>query len=102
MTPEYYANEFRRYNTFVKDYPGTKLYRVACGPSDVNYTWTDVLMKNVGNKMQGLSLHYYTLPTGNWQHKGSATEFDETAYIATLANCLKMDDILKKTFGSDG
>ena len=35
--------------------------------------------------MQGLSLHYYTLPTGNWGKKGSATEFGETEWHSTLA-----------------
>jgi alpha-N-arabinofuranosidase len=27
--------------------------------------------------MDGLSLHYYTLPTGDWGKKGSATQFGE-------------------------
>ncbi|HYD84687.1 MAG TPA: alpha-N-arabinofuranosidase, partial [Opitutus sp.] len=32
MTPEYYANEYRRYNTFIKNYDRENLiYRIACG-----------------------------------------------------------------------
>ena len=30
MRPEYYADEFRRYNTFVKDYPGNQIGRASC------------------------------------------------------------------------
>ena len=44
--PEYYADEFRRYNTFVKNYAGpSRIYRIACGANDDDYNWTEVLMK---------------------------------------------------------
>ncbi len=88
MTPEFYADQFRRYNTFVKDYPGNpakKIYRIACGANGANYNWTEVLMNKAGKQMNGLSLHYYTVSTGNWQGKGSATEFDEARWHATCA-----------------
>jgi len=94
MRPEYYADLFRRYNTFVKNYPGNKIYRIACGANADNFNWTDVLMKNAARQMDGLSLHYYTLPTGNWGKKGSATDFDEPAYAATLKRALHIDDLL--------
>jgi alpha-N-arabinofuranosidase len=96
MTPEYYSNEFRRYNTFVKNYSGNKVYRIACGSNGEDYKWTEVLMKNVGRKMNGLSLHYYTLPTGKWDKKGSATEFDEVLYAATLAGAVRMEELVRK------
>jgi alpha-N-arabinofuranosidase len=96
MTPEYYSNEFRRYNTFVKNYGENKVFRIACGSNGEDFNWTEVLMKNVGRRMNGLSLHYYTLPTGKWDHKGSATEFDETQYHATLVRALHMEDLVKK------
>jgi alpha-N-arabinofuranosidase len=96
MTPEFYADNFRRYNTFVKDYPGNRVYRVACGSNAGDTNWTEVLMKNIGNGMNGLSLHYYTLPTGNWSHKGSATQFTESEWHATLRRALEMDDIITK------
>jgi alpha-N-arabinofuranosidase len=96
MTPEYYADNFRRYNTFIKNYGGDKIYRIACGASDSNYHWTEVLMKNVGRQMNGLSLHYYTLPTGNWSHKGSATDFDEAEWFNTFQHALVMDGLVTK------
>ena len=94
MRPEYYADQFRRYNTFVKNYPGNKILRIACGANGEDYNWTDVLMKNAAPKMNGLSLHYYTLPTGVWKKKGSATDFDEAAYAATLKRALHIDDLI--------
>src|ERR1700690_4435488 len=97
MTPEYYANEFRRYNTFIKNYGSNRIYRVAGGPNGDDSNWMEVLMKNAGKFMQGISLHYYTLPTGNWNgSKGSATDFDEAAYHSTLFNALKMESIITR------
>jgi alpha-L-arabinofuranosidase len=97
MTPEFYSDNFRRYNTFVKNYdPANPIYRIACGSNGEDYNWTEVLMKNVGRRMNGLSLHYYTLPTGNWQKKGSSTEFAEEQWFATLRRTLHMDEIVTK------
>ena len=96
MTPEFYSDNFRRYNTFVKDYPGNKIYRVASGSNGDDTNWTEVLMKNVGPRMNGLSLHYYTLPSGNWSKKGSATEFGEADWFATLNQALRMEDLVTR------
>ncbi len=91
--PRYYADEYRRYNTFIKDYDRAKpVYRIAAGANSSDTNWTDVLMTMVGRRMNGLSLHYYTLPTGNWGKKGSATAFDEAAWFATLSRTLVMDE----------
>ncbi len=96
MTPEYYSDNFRRYNEFVKDYSGNDVYRVASGSNGDDTNWTEVLMRNVGTRMNGLSLHYYTLPTGNWSHKGSSTDFDEAEWFSTLSRAIKMDDLVTR------
>lgn len=97
MTPDYYANEFRKYASFAKDYPQAPLKKIACGPNVSDYNWTETLMKNVPlNMMWGLSLHYYTIPTGNWSKKGSATSFDEKEYFNTMKNSLVMDELITK------
>ncbi len=96
MRPEYYADEYRRYNTFVKNYADNKIYRVAGGPSGDDYAWTEALMANASKQMDGLSLHNYTLPTGNWKTKGSATDFDEGAWFSTIEQTLHMEDLLTK------
>ena len=98
MRPEYYADEFRRYNTFVKNYDrDNPIQRIAGGPNAEAYDWTDVLMKNAGRQMNGLSLHYYTLPSGSWSgQKGSATQFGEDEYFSTLRNALRMEELVTK------
>ncbi|HWH70710.1 MAG TPA: alpha-L-arabinofuranosidase C-terminal domain-containing protein, partial [Candidatus Sulfotelmatobacter sp.] len=96
MRPEFYADNFRRYNTFVKTYPGNRLYRIACGANAFDYNWTEVLMANAGRQMNGLSLHYYTIPTGNWGRKGSATQFNEDQWFGTMQQGFKMEELVTK------
>ena len=95
MRPEYYADEFRRYNTYCRNYGKNKLYRIACGPSEADLNWTENLMKIAGNHCDAITMHYYTLPTGNWSDKGSATDFDQEAYYETLRRTWRMDKIIQ-------
>lgn len=44
MRPEYYADLYRRYSTYCRNYDGNSLFKVASGASDYDYNWTDVLM----------------------------------------------------------
>jgi alpha-N-arabinofuranosidase len=95
MRPEYYSDMFRRYSTYCRDFSGNKLYRIASGASDYDYNWTDKLMSNVGTKMKGLSLHYYTVL--GWDgSKGSATKFDRDDYYWTLGKCLEVENVIQK------
>jgi alpha-N-arabinofuranosidase len=96
MRPEYYADTFRRYNTFVKNYSGNRIYRVASGANGDDTNWTEVLMSHAARQMNGLSLHYYTLPTGQWSEKGSATDFNEAAWHDTLRRAIHLDAIITK------
>lgn len=92
FTPEEYSNVYRRYQTYARDFDGNRLYKIASGASDYDYNWTDVLMKNVGNRMNGLSLHYYTV--WNWNDKGAATDFTPDLYYYTLGKALEVDSVI--------
>lgn len=94
MTADYYANVYRQYQTFVRNYSENKVYKIACGPSDGNVSWTETMMNEAGSFMDGLSLHHYTVPTGVWEHKGSATDFDVDCYYQTLVATLAMEDMV--------
>ena len=94
MRPEFYADQFRRYATYCRNYSDNKLFKIACGPSEDDQQWTEVMMKEGGRNMDGLSMHYYTVP-GDWRHKGSATDFDEKEWYATLYKALKIGDIIR-------
>ena len=95
MRPEYYADLYRRYSTYCRNYDGNRLFKIASGASDYDYKWTDVLMNRVGHRMDGLSLHYYTV-TGWSGSKGSATQFNKDDYYWTMGKCLEVEDVLKK------
>lgn len=92
MDPEYYGDLFKRYNTYVRDYDSNyHINRIACGPNGNNYHWTKQVMDKVKYHANGLALHYYTVPTGNWDHKGSATEFDVAEYDSTISKAYEME-----------
>ena len=96
MRPEYYSDVYKHYQTFCKDYSGNQLFKIACGPTDRDYNWTRVLLSNVKpGQTKGISLHYYTLPTGNWSDKGSATKFSDDEYYSTVRNTLCMEEFIR-------
>src|SRR5688500_6310852 len=51
-------------------------------------------MENAADAFDALSLHYYTLPTGDWKVKGPATGFSAKEWADTFARTLKMDDYI--------
>jgi alpha-N-arabinofuranosidase len=95
MTADFYADQYRRYATYCRNYGSNQLYKIAGGANSGDYNWTEVLMKSAGNQMQGLSLHHYTLPK-TWSDKGSATQFDEAEYFTTIEKTLFMEELLTK------
>ena len=95
MVPEYYSYLYNRYQTYCRDYSGNKLYKVASGASDYDYNWTEVLMKNIGSRMHGVSLHYYTVKGWNGS-KGSATVFNEEEYYNTLGKAVEVEPVIQK------
>jgi alpha-N-arabinofuranosidase len=95
MRPGFYADQYRRYATYCRNLSGNRLYKIACGAPDFDYRWTEVLMREAGKFMDGLSLHYYTV-THTWAAKGSATQFDEGEWFTTLKKALVMDEIITR------
>ena len=95
MRPEYYADEYRRYQTYCRDYPGSKLYRIACGANTDDYNWTEVLMARAGKFMDGLSLHYYTLTGPVWEQKGHALTFTRDEYYELMHRGAFMNELVE-------
>jgi alpha-N-arabinofuranosidase len=111
MTAEYYVTQFRQYSSFAKNYPGTTLRKIASGANSSNYEWTEVLMKGLAggggrSMMWGMDVHYYTRPPRGrpgapgqqgtqTPSQGSATNFTEATYFATMQNALRIDEIIK-------
>jgi alpha-N-arabinofuranosidase len=96
MRPEYYADLYRRFSTFCRNYSGNELFRVACGPSGRDRRWTDTVMRRAGGSMQGYSLHFYTVWPG-WNDKTPATGFGEKEWFEILRGCLQIDEAIAET-----
>jgi len=101
MRAEYYADLFKRYGIYCRQYGYNVPFKIACGPRNDDYNWTDVLMSqtfmdgNYRNQLHGLALHYYTVP-GVVPHRGSATRFDEDEWFITMKKALFMDELVAK------
>ena len=104
MTPEYYANQYRQYQTYIRQYNHDAPIKKICGGANVaDDFWTKGVLKTCFSAphpdfahgfMDGLSLHYYVHPQG-WEKKGSATDFDEAEYYTTMRKALYMEDLIK-------
>ncbi len=103
MTPEYYANLYRRYQTFVHQYDKeAPIQKICCGANVDDTHWTGKVMETAFDHtpehfhghMDGLSLHYYTVPHV-WEHKGSATDFTEEEWYLTLSKTLYMEKLIQ-------
>ncbi len=105
MTPEYYANLYRRYQTFIRQYNSdAPIKKVCCGANAADYFWTEGVLKTcfaephndfAHGYMDGLSLHYYVVPN-TWEKKGQATEFDVKTWYNTLSKALFMEELITR------
>jgi alpha-N-arabinofuranosidase len=94
MTAEFYADQYRRYATYTRNYGENRLLKIAGGANSTDYSWTETLMRDIPLYMMwGISLHYYT---ANWSNKGSATKFTEKEYFETLERCLNVETALDR------
>ena len=104
MNPDFYANEYRRYQTYVRNYhPDHPIHKICCGANVDDYEWTSEVLKTTHNhclkelhgNMDGLSLHYYVHPEG-WEIKGSATDFDDKVWYKSLNKALFMETLIER------
>lgn len=93
MTPEFYADQFRRYAAYVRNFGGNRVFKIACGPNGFDYRWTEVLMRQAGRFMDGLSLHYYC---GTGRNSRSALRFDEGDWFHLLRSALRMEELITR------
>ncbi len=95
MRPEFYADLYRRYQTYVRQYGNDKIFKIAGGPNVDDYNWTEVLMSNAGKFMDGLSLHNYTFEY-SWADKKSSTGFDKEGWYRILKNAFRMEELVRR------
>ncbi len=95
MTPEYYAEKYRQYQTYVRQYSDHKVYKIACGPNIDDYHWMETLMKKAAPYMDGISLHHYAL-ADEWLNKRPATGFPVNEWYSLIKSAQKMDELITK------
>ena len=93
MTAEFYADQYKRYATYVRNFGDNRIFKVACGPGGEDYHWTEVLMREAGRRMDALALHYYC---GSGKKSHSATRFDEEDWFFQLKNALHIEDLVNR------
>ena len=101
MTAEYYANEFRRYATYVRNYKvmgkmdwwkAPPIMRIAGGANVERPDWTRTLMRDIGTShMGGLSVHCYVKPGA----ESNGTSFSKESWYRTAANTYAKEQHIK-------
>lgn len=99
MRPEYYGDLYRRCQTFIRSYrPEHPVRKIACGANSEDYQWTQKVLETVFDHgygyMNGLSLHFYTVPSGKWGRRGYALDFTQEQYYQTLREALRMEELI--------
>ena len=99
MTADYYALEYRRFATVLKNLcKGCKSNTtlVVGGANGPTYSWTLGLAENLRNArstpIEAMSLHYYC------GKAGTATEFNEDEWYTLIGNALRMEDIVDRHY----
>ncbi len=95
MTPQYYADVYKRFATFLHSYGETRPFRIATGPAGGDYNWTEAVMREAGRMIDGLDLHHYTL-NGTWAKKGNATDFAEAEWFEALQRALHIEELIER------
>lgn len=99
MRPEYYADLFKHYSTFMKTPADNRPVIIASGGHTDQTEWTKTLLEQVPNtwslRMEAISHHYYTLPTGSWEKHGAALNFSEQEWFSTMWQTLRLETFIQ-------
>lgn len=98
MSAEYYANIYKQFATYMRDWnpdDNTPVVRVASGAAGGDYHWTETLMKNIKPELvEALALHHYAVT--DWSAKGPSVGFDEQQYFGSMREAMKMEEFVTK------
>ena len=95
MRPDYYADLYAHWATFMKT-GNTRPKMIISGSHNGNMAYSDSILDHRAMRglSDGISLHYYTLPTGDWSEHGAALGFPESDWAATMDRTLVMDQLI--------
>ena len=112
MTPESYAQEYRKYATAFPSFASvdtfmtelTVMKRIASGPDGnkpkERVTWTKDFFKEIAKYRQpavdAYDLHFYNW---NMKHPGqSELEFNEAEWYEVIGSCFELEDVIKEQY----
>ena len=60
MSPENYANQYRQFAGYLRNFGNTKLFLIACGPNGNDIRWSRGFLETVGTRLpSGFAMHFY-------------------------------------------
>jgi len=94
--PEDYAVEYKKFATYLRNFSGTQLRLIACGPDGNNADWTRRFFTKLGGfrQMHSYSAHLYT-----WNREGqmgSATEYSIDQWYQLIHESLRMEPLIEQ------
>jgi alpha-L-arabinofuranosidase len=95
ITADAYADIYTLFASFAKT-EGAQPTRIISGSHDENIEYSDAVLKHpyIASLAEGISVHFYTLPTSDWGVKGAAIGFPEAEWISTIERAIKMEDVV--------
>jgi len=61
MIPSQYANDYRKYASYIRPFGGTTPFLIACGPNRNNQDWTRGFFENINRRLpNGFAMHFYS------------------------------------------
>ncbi len=94
MRPEYYADQYMRFSTFIRDYGEEPLYKIVGGPNQDDTEWMEVMMQKTAKNAGGVSLHNYTCTRG-FKNKGSSLSDSAEDYFLLINDALRMEKVIQ-------
>ncbi len=105
FSPEDYAREFRRFATFLRDFPHLPLFLIACGPNRNDPEWTQRFFEELFRsglglfkpRIHGFGAHYYTTNHGSGAGTGQAgttTQYSIEQWYSLLLDSLAMEPLI--------
>lgn len=96
MTPDFYANEYRRFSAIMQNTDdNAELF--ACGANGTDFDWTDGVMRNLRtslHNMNGYSIHYYC----GFGVDESPVDFTCDGWNSLIKEAALMEDIIKRNW----
>jgi alpha-N-arabinofuranosidase len=87
MTATEYAEHYRRFAVYLREFGGTRPYLIACGPNGNNLDWTRKFFDNIHTrrKPDGYAMHFYS------NGRQTPLRFDREALEEQVATFARME-----------